>query len=92
MTTAGVAELKARLSEYLGRVRGGSEILVTERGRPIARIVPVEAPGDLAELEREGIVRVGPMQLPRELLDSEPPRMDGPGLTEALLEERGEGR
>ncbi len=65
---------------------------MTEHGRPIARIVPVEAPGNLAEREREGIVRVGPMQLPRELLDAELPRMDGPGLTEALLEERGEGR
>ncbi len=41
MEIAGVAEVKARLSEYLARVRGGEEVLVTDRGRPIARIVPM---------------------------------------------------
>ncbi len=92
MTTAGVAELKARLSEYLDRVQAGTEVLVTERGRPVARIVPVGDSGDLAELERQGVVRVGTMRLPDGFLDEELPAITGPGLTEALLEERSEGR
>ena len=92
MMTAGVAELKARLSDYLARVRAGSEVLVTERGRPVAKIVPVDTAGDLAEFEREGIVRPGSIDLPPEILDVEPPRMAGPGLTQALLDERSEGR
>jgi prevent-host-death family protein len=35
----GVRELKARLSEYLGRAAAGESVVVTDRGRPIARIV-----------------------------------------------------
>lgn len=38
-----VRELKARLSEYLEKARGGEVIWVTSRGRRIAQIVP--APG-----------------------------------------------
>ena len=39
-----VSELKAGLSAYLARVKRGEEIVVTERGEPIARIVPSVAP------------------------------------------------
>jgi antitoxin (DNA-binding transcriptional repressor) of toxin-antitoxin stability system len=42
MTTVGVRLLKARLSEYLRRVRSGEVILVTDRGRVVAEI---RAPG-----------------------------------------------
>jgi prevent-host-death family protein len=38
----GVRELKAQLSEYLRRVKTGQTILITERGKPIGRIVPEE--------------------------------------------------
>jgi prevent-host-death family protein len=61
MKTAGVALLKSRLSEFLAAVKAGEEVSVTERGRPIARIVPI-SPADqedraLAELERAGLLR-----------------------------------
>jgi prevent-host-death family protein len=36
----GVRELKARLSEYLAAAAAGEEIVVTDRGRPVARLVP----------------------------------------------------
>ncbi|HEX9695860.1 MAG TPA: type II toxin-antitoxin system prevent-host-death family antitoxin [Actinomycetota bacterium] len=36
-----IAELKDRLSEHLRAVERGDEVEVTDRGRPIARIVPV---------------------------------------------------
>jgi prevent-host-death family protein len=36
-----IAELKDRLSEHLRAVEGGEEVIVTDRNRPIARIVPV---------------------------------------------------
>src|SRR5205085_11206764 len=39
-----VAELKARLSEYLRRVRKGDDLTVYDRDQPIARIVPYAAP------------------------------------------------
>lgn len=35
-----IAELKDRLSEHLRAVERGAEVIVTDRGRPIARIVP----------------------------------------------------
>ncbi len=38
--TVGVRELKAQLSEYLRRVKAGETVIITERGRPIGRIVP----------------------------------------------------
>lgn len=40
MGTAGVRELKNRLSMYLDRVKRGETITVTERGRPVAELVP----------------------------------------------------
>jgi prevent-host-death family protein len=42
MQTIGVRELKAQLSEYLRRVQAGERLAVTDRGRPVAVIVPVQ--------------------------------------------------
>jgi len=39
-----IAELKAKLSEYLRVVRRGETIAVLDRETPIAQIVPVRAP------------------------------------------------
>ncbi len=36
----GVRELKAKLSEYLAAAAAGEDVVVTDRGRPIARLVP----------------------------------------------------
>ncbi|PYR03854.1 MAG: hypothetical protein DMG00_25200 [Acidobacteria bacterium] len=44
MHTVGIRELKNQLSRHLKRVRAGHPIVITERGRPIATIVPVERP------------------------------------------------
>ncbi len=42
MDTVGIRELKAHLSRHLKRVRAGARLTVTERGRRIATISPVE--------------------------------------------------
>lgn len=47
MTTIGVAELKAKLSEYLRSVRRGNEIVVMDRNEPVARLVPISGLGPL---------------------------------------------
>ena len=60
MSQVGVRELKDRLSGYLKRVQDGEEIVVTERGRSVARIVPVKTSSLKRVLEpmlREGTVR-----------------------------------
>lgn len=41
MSTASVSELKARLSAYLREVRQGGEVQVLDRGKPVARLVPL---------------------------------------------------
>ena len=45
MKRARIAELKARLSEYLRTVRRGETITVLDRDTPVARIVPIRQPG-----------------------------------------------
>jgi prevent-host-death family protein len=55
---AGVREFKNNLSRYLERVRQGDEVIVTDRGRPVARVVPIDAArraSGLDELEAQGL-------------------------------------
>lgn len=41
MKTASVSKLKASLSSYLAFVQAGEEIVVTDRGKPIAKLAPI---------------------------------------------------
>lgn len=52
--TVGVRELKANLSEYLARAARGEEIVVTDRSRPVARLVAYQAPSDVERGIDEG--------------------------------------
>jgi prevent-host-death family protein len=53
----GVRELRERLSTFLDRVRRGEQIEVTERGQPVAMLVPLpESRAVLAELVASGKV------------------------------------
>jgi prevent-host-death family protein len=38
----GIRELKSKLSENLRRVKSGQTIVITERGKPIGQIMPIE--------------------------------------------------
>lgn len=95
MKTAAVSKLKASLSEYLLRVKAGEEVIVTDRGRPVAKIVPVKRgeariPAHLLSLERAGLVRIGTGKLPDGFWAA--PRSKDPKnlALKALLEEREE--
>lgn len=50
----GIRELKARLSEYVGRAAAGERIVVTDRGRPVAHLVPLEGASMIARGVEEG--------------------------------------
>lgn len=50
----GVRELKAHLSEHLARVADGETVVVTDRGRPVARIVPFDTGGVVGRGIAEG--------------------------------------
>lgn len=64
MFLVSVSELKAKLSEHLRRVKAGEEILVTERGRVVAKLsAPPRADAEDATLQRladAGLVKLGP--------------------------------
>lgn len=54
----GVRDLKNNLSRFLDRVKRGEEIIVTEHGRPVARLSAIDKPTDrLAALVASGAVR-----------------------------------
>lgn len=87
---AGIAELKAAFSEYLARVKAGEEVLVTEHGRPVARIVPLtaaEAPGG-EELVRAGILRAPDRPLGDDFFRLPRPRDSKAAVRAALDAER----
>jgi prevent-host-death family protein len=54
----GVRALHDRLSEHLDRVEQGVEIVVTRRGRRVARLSAIGRDEPLAELVRRGLVRM----------------------------------
>jgi len=95
MRTTGVTELKSSLSEMLARVKSGEEILVTEHGRPIARIVPLEAydpESGIDELVRSGLVKPPKRKLDAAAFLALPRGEDPEGLLlKAVLEERRSG-
>lgn len=97
MKIAAISQLKASLSEYLAKVKTGEEVLVTDRGIPIAKIIPLEGDGlemsaDLLKLERAGLIRKGTGKLPSDFWDLCRPK-DREGLAlKALLKEREEAR
>lgn len=57
-TTVGIRELKTRLGSYVQRVKSGSTFIITERGKPIGRIVPVNQSVETRtrELARAGLI------------------------------------
>jgi prevent-host-death family protein len=68
MKRIGMTGLRAHLRRHLEAVRAGGEIVVTDRGVPVARIVPVQWAGEsvesLRDLHCEGTIRLGSGRLP----------------------------
>ncbi len=82
--SVGVAELKARLSEFLRAVRAGHTVTVFDRDTPVARLVPIQNDGDALTVRK-------PLRSLREVVL--PPPLDQPiDSLAALLEERQNGR
>lgn len=51
-----VSNLRSHLSDWLDRVQLGEDVVVTDRGTPVARIVRVAASDLLEDLEKEGLI------------------------------------
>lgn len=96
MKTAAVSDLKARLSQYLDQVKAGSEVLITDRGRPVARLVPISMAGrpreSLRRMEKQGLIRLGSGRLPKGFWALKRPKDPQGQVLQALLDERKRGR
>ncbi|WP_455132327.1 type II toxin-antitoxin system Phd/YefM family antitoxin [Microbacterium aurum] len=63
VATIGIRELRDGLSRHLAAVQEGDEIVVTDHGKPIARILPYGEEPPLDRLIRLGVAR--PPRAPR---------------------------
>jgi prevent-host-death family protein len=92
MSTVGIRELKNRLTQYLRRTKQGEEVIITERGKPIALIQPirsVEHPvsleARLAKLAAQGFVTL-PTHKPLKRVRLA--KVSGPPISKTILEDR----
>lgn len=92
MEQVGVRELKQNASAVLRRVAAGASIEITQRGRPVALLVPLPEEEDVVGR----LVAQGLATLPKgNLLDLPPPLKPKPGAmlpSEALAELRADER
>lgn len=77
MKRASIAEAKAKLSSLISYVRTGEEVVLTDRGRPVARLSPISQSLDEAtsEMAKLGLIRlpIGPGYTPKTIASSETP-------------------
>jgi prevent-host-death family protein len=92
MKRASIAELKAKLSEYVARAKAGEDVLITDRGRPVARLVPLgadaAAEARVADLVRAGLARPPRRPLPADFLERPRPADPEGRSLEILRSER----
>jgi prevent-host-death family protein len=84
MSTVGIAELKAHLSEYVRAAQKGGEIIIRDRQTPVAKLVPIEQPQMIGEIRRatRSVADV------ERMLDARPPEAPMPQETfQRLLDE-----
>ena len=79
MQTVGIKALKNRLSEYLRAVAAGETVLVTDRGRIVAEIMPprsLSLPPDATDAERQWaeLIRQGLAKPAKRPLTGPPPK------------------
>jgi prevent-host-death family protein len=91
MDRIGVRELRQHASRYLARVAAGESLEVTDRGRPVALLVPV-SPDPWDELLERGLARAPADS--GDLLDLEPLTLppEREPLSEAVIRLRDEER
>ncbi|TEB07197.1 hypothetical protein Psch_00740 [Pelotomaculum schinkii] len=87
----GIRDAKINLSKLLKEVQKGAEVIITDRDKPVGRIIPVSAEEDLplaeriASLEREGLIQTAKK---KKKVRNLPPPLPLPGeLARKMLEE-----
>lgn len=93
MRSANIAELRNRLTQYLREVRQGEEIIVRDRQRPIAKIVPFTVDEEDAELQAliaEGLARKPERPLPASFWNQRRPNLPLRRAVKAVTADRDE--
>lgn len=92
MSSVGVKELKNRLTHYLQRTKKGEEVIVTERGKPIALIQSIKSAEHVVSLEARlaKLAAQGVITLPTEkpLKTVRLVTVTGTPMSKAILEDR----
>ena len=92
MSRVGIKELKNRLTHYLRRTKQGEEVIITERGKPIALIQPIQSAervmsldARLARLAAQGLVSL-PTHKPLKRVRLA--KVSGPPISKIIVEDR----
>ena len=92
MKKIGLREANQNFSFYMKSVKHGEKVLITDRGKPIAAIVPIteasSLQGKLAKLEDEGLISLAKKQ--GSLPDFKPLNIPAVSLSRGIVEERKE--
>ncbi len=91
MIRAGIKETKNNLSRYLVHVKAGEDVIITERGKPVARIIREDPRSRsiweaLAPLSKRGIISLPSRRLEKERLATM--RASGKLVSEMVIEDR----
>ena len=95
MRTTNIAELKNNLSNFLADVKLGEEILISDRNKPFAKIIPLHNSSDFSA-EELALAAAGILRLPEESEVSESflketrPDLKAETAIKAVLDERDE--
>ncbi len=93
MLTVGVRDLKNRLTQYLGEVKNGENIIVTDRGKPFAILHRLDKVVESASLDERlaALAAQGHLTLPRvkgPLSQFKPIKLEGGSVSESLIRDR----
>jgi len=95
MATVGVRELQGDARRWLARVRAGEAVVITDRGRPVAKMIPLPEAVGFDALVAEGRIAPGPgrsLDKVLERLDSDFPPDQGSSVSEHLAALRSDER
>ena len=82
-----VAELRANLRHWLDQVREGDEVVITDRGTPVARITGIDAASRIEELTAQGVI-ARPLSTERPKASGRDLPRAGQPLSELITEQR----
>jgi len=91
MQSAGIKEFKNQLSRYLAFVKKGDDVLITERGRVIARVIKENSRSSSLRQALQPLVLKGQVVMPKCEIKrdiSEPVKLSGKAVSKIVLEDR----